>query len=113
MQWSRQNNTNGQIIISDIDCWSLTMDKNGSLYVSDCKKNEVRRWKRGEKNGTRVASGYGKGDHFNPLNEPNYIFVDEDYSLYIYIRLGQSSCDEMDKRCQRRNNCSWWKWQKK
>jgi hypothetical protein len=35
MRWSRQNNTNGQIIISDIDCSRLTMDKDGSLYVSD------------------------------------------------------------------------------
>ncbi len=49
MRWSRQNQSNGGTIISDIDCSRLTMDKNGSLYVSDRVKNEVRRWKRGEK----------------------------------------------------------------
>jgi sugar lactone lactonase YvrE len=81
---SRQKNAiNGQIIISDIECWGLTMDKNGSLYVSDEKKNEVRRWNRGDQNGTIVAGGNGKGNHLNQLNHPTYIFVDEDYSLYI------------------------------
>ncbi len=84
MQWSRENNTkNGQIIIEDIDCWGLTMDKNGSLYVSDFKKNEVRRWKRGDLNGTIVAGGNGRGDYLNQLDYPTFIFVDEDYSLYV------------------------------
>jgi sugar lactone lactonase YvrE len=84
MLWSRQNNTiNGEIIIENIDCYGLTMDKNGSLYVSDYKKNEVRRWKRGDQNGTIVAGGNEKENHLNQLNFPTYIFVDEDYSLYI------------------------------
>jgi sugar lactone lactonase YvrE len=83
MRWSRQNNTNEQIIISDIKCEGLTMDKNGYLYVSDCEKHEVRRWKIGDKNGTIVAGGNGKGDRLNQLNGPSFIFVDEDYSLYV------------------------------
>jgi sugar lactone lactonase YvrE len=84
MRWSRQNNTNnGRIIIDDIDCYGLTMDKNGSLYVSDYKKNEVKRWKRGDRNGKIVAGGNGKGDYVNQLNSPTFIFVDEDYSLYV------------------------------
>jgi DNA-binding beta-propeller fold protein YncE len=84
MKWSLENSTkNGQIIIEDIDCYGLTMDKNGSLYVSDYKKNEVRRWKRGDQNGTIVAGGNGKGNHLNQFNWPTYIFIDEDYSLYV------------------------------
>ena len=84
MRWSRQNNTHGEVIISDIDCLRLTMDKNGSLYVSDYKKDEVRRWKRGEKDkGTIVAGGNGKGHHLNQLNNPTFIVVDEDESLYV------------------------------
>ncbi|CAF0790317.1 unnamed protein product [Adineta steineri] len=84
MQWSRQNNTkNGQIIIEDIDAWGLAMDNSGTLYVSDFKQNEVKRWKREEKTGTIVAGGNGKGSDFNQLNFPTYIFVDEDYSLYV------------------------------
>ena len=83
MQWFRQNNTNGQIIISDIDCCGLTMDNNGGLYVSDCKKNEVKRWKIGETNGTIVAGENGKGNQLNQLYYPAYIFVDQDYSVYV------------------------------
>ena len=43
VRWPRQNGTKGQTIISDIDCFGLTMDNNGDLYVSDWKKSEVRR----------------------------------------------------------------------
>ncbi len=87
MRWSLENKTkNGQIIIEDIDCWGLTMDKNGSLYVSDCVKNEVRQWTRGDQNGTIVAGGNGKGDFLNQLNSPSNIVIDEDYSLYVSDR---------------------------
>ncbi len=84
MQWSSKNLIkHGRILLSDIDCGSLAMDKNRSLYVSDCKKNEVTRWKKGEKKGTVVAGGNGKGDQLNQLDYPSYIFVDGDESLYV------------------------------
>jgi sugar lactone lactonase YvrE len=83
MQWPRQNGKNGEIIIPDIECWGLAMDKNGYLYVSDTEKHEVRRWKIGDTNGTIVAGGNGNGNHLNQLNSPSYIFVDEDYSVYV------------------------------
>ncbi len=48
MQWYRQDHAeHGQILLSDIHCEDLVMDKNASLYVSDYGKNEVKRWKRG------------------------------------------------------------------
>ncbi|CAF0738476.1 unnamed protein product [Adineta steineri] len=83
VRWPRQNGRNGETIVSDIDCWGLIMDKNGDLYVSDSKKNEVRRWKQGEREGIIVAGGHGKGNHFNQLNNPTSIFVDEDHSIYV------------------------------
>jgi len=84
VQWPRRNGKNGETIISDIDCWGLTMDNNEHLYVSDVKKNEVRRWKIGEKtNGIIVAGGNGNGNNFNQLNHPTYLFVDKDYSVYV------------------------------
>jgi sugar lactone lactonase YvrE len=83
VQWPRQNGTNGQTIISNIDCWGVTMDNNGNLYVSDYKKHEVRRWKIGDTNGTIVAGGNGKGNHLNQLNQPTFIFVDQDHSVYV------------------------------
>jgi sugar lactone lactonase YvrE len=83
VRWSRRNGTNGQVIISDIDCSHLTMNNNGDLYVSDWKKDEVRRWKIGEINGTTVAGGNGEGNKLNQLNGPTGIFVDEDHSVYV------------------------------
>ena len=59
------------------------MDKDGSIYVTDCVKHEVRRWKRGDQNGTLVAGGRGEGDNLNQLSCPTYAFIDEDYSLYV------------------------------
>ncbi|CAF1121912.1 unnamed protein product [Adineta steineri] len=80
-------NQNQQILIHNIHCLGLTMDKNGFLYVSDCEKNEVRRWKMGENNeGIIVAGGNGKGDQLNQLNRPTYIFVDEEQSVYVSDR---------------------------
>jgi sugar lactone lactonase YvrE len=83
VRWSRQNDPNPQIIFSNIDCSSVTMNNNGDLYVSDWKKNEVRQWKIGETNGTLVAGGNGKGNHLNQFNHPTYIFVDQDDSVYV------------------------------
>ncbi|CAF4070623.1 unnamed protein product [Adineta steineri] len=85
IQWI---NLNQQILINNIDCWSLTIDKNGFLYVSDFGENEVRRWKMGEYNneGTVVAGGNGKGKKLNQLNYPTFIFVDEEQSVYVSDR---------------------------
>ncbi|CAF0952792.1 unnamed protein product [Adineta steineri] len=84
VQWFNQNQ---QILIQDIDCYGLAMDKNGFLYVSDVAKNEVRRWKIGESNeGIIVAGGNGTGDKLNQFNNPTFIFVDEDQSVYVSDR---------------------------
>jgi sugar lactone lactonase YvrE len=83
VRWSRQNRINQEIIISNIACCRLAMDNNGDLYVSDCEKNEVRRWKPGDTSGTLVAGGNGNQNHLNQLNSPGYMFVDEDQSVYI------------------------------
>ncbi|CAF4111796.1 unnamed protein product, partial [Adineta steineri] len=82
IQWVNQNR---QILIHNIDCFGLAIDKHGFLYVSDRGKNEVRRWKMGEYNneGIVVAGGNGKGNQLNQLNIPTYMFVDEDQSVYV------------------------------
>ncbi|CAF0776953.1 unnamed protein product [Adineta steineri] len=77
------NQRNQQIIISNIDCYGLTIDKNGFIYFSDYKNLEVRRWREGDKQGELVAGGNGAGNRLNQLSHPTYIFIDEDYSLYI------------------------------
>ncbi|CAF1130705.1 unnamed protein product [Adineta steineri] len=82
IQWKNQNQ---QILIHNIDCYGLAMDKHGFLYVSDQGKNEVRRWKMGEYNneGTVVAGGNGKGNQLNQLNYPGFVFVDKEQSVYV------------------------------
>ncbi|CAF1070923.1 unnamed protein product [Adineta steineri] len=85
IQWMNQNQ---QILIHNIDCYCLAMDKHGFLYVSDYVKNEVRRWKMGEydNEGIVVVGGNGKGNKLNQLNYPSFIFVDEDQSVYVSDR---------------------------
>ncbi|CAF4135452.1 unnamed protein product, partial [Adineta steineri] len=82
IQWL---NRTQRILIDNIDCYGLAMDKNGFLYVSDAVKNEVRRWKIAEYNneGIIVAGGNRRGDYLNLLNFPTFIFVDEDQSVYV------------------------------
>ncbi|CAF4507408.1 unnamed protein product [Rotaria sp. Silwood2] len=83
VQWPRRNGTSGETIISNIDCWGLTMDENGSLYVTDVGNNEVRRYRREESQGTVVAGGNGSGNRLDQLSSPAYIFVDRDHSVYV------------------------------
>ena len=83
VRWPRRNGTSGETIISNIDCFGLTMDENGSLYIIDRKKHEVRRYRRGESQGTVVAGGNGKGNRLDQLSYPRYVFVDRDHSVYV------------------------------
>ncbi|CAF1228268.1 unnamed protein product [Adineta steineri] len=82
IRWLNQTQ---QILIDNIFCYGLAMDKNGFLYVSDIAKNEVRRWNMGEykTEGIVMAGGNGKGNQLNQLYSPTFIFVDEDESVYV------------------------------
>ncbi|CAF1249539.1 unnamed protein product [Adineta steineri] len=80
-------NRNQQILIDNIDCFGLAIDKHEFLYISDYTKNEVRRCKMGEYNeGIVVAGGNGEGNELNQLNSPGFISVDENQSIYISDR---------------------------
>jgi DNA-binding beta-propeller fold protein YncE len=83
VRWLMNNGTQGEILINNIHCYGLAMDKQGCLYVSDSGKHEVRRFTRGDTEGMVVAGGNDKGDQLNQLNGPCYIFVDEEQSLYV------------------------------
>ncbi|CAM4942996.1 unnamed protein product [Rotaria socialis] len=80
----RQSETSqGEILIDNIYCRGLAMDHHRYLYVSDYKKHEVRRYQIGDKNGTLVAGGNGKGVGLNQLNFPSYLFVDRQQNVYV------------------------------
>ncbi|CAF5173966.1 unnamed protein product, partial [Rotaria sp. Silwood1] len=72
VRWPRRNDTRGETIISNITCGGLTKDDNGSLYVIDNEKHEVRRYKIGDTKGTVVAGGNGKGNRLDQLFYPRY-----------------------------------------
>lgn len=45
IRWSlRTSTTNGEILISDIDCRGLAIDAQRNLFISDTEKHEVRRY---------------------------------------------------------------------
>ncbi|CAF4152191.1 unnamed protein product, partial [Adineta steineri] len=58
IRWVNQQQ---QILINNIHCHGLAVDKIGFLYVSDREKNEVRRWKMGEYNNEGIVVAGGNG----------------------------------------------------
>ena len=92
VRWSLQNpNGDKEILIENIKCWGLMMNKNGDLFVSDRENDAVKRWRKGEikkgKEGRIVAGGNGKGNKLNQLNNPTYIFIDGEETIYVSDRL--------------------------
>jgi len=88
VRWSLQNpNSDKEILIENIECWGLMMNENGDLFVSDFRNDAVKRWRKGEikkgKEGTIVAGGNGRGDKLSQLNEPTYIFIDREETVYV------------------------------
>ncbi|CAF4891533.1 unnamed protein product, partial [Rotaria socialis] len=87
VRWSRHSGTTqGDVLIDNITCAGSAMDEQRYLHVSDEGKHEVRRYQFGEKNGTLVAGGNGKGDGLNQLNRPTYLFVDRQQNVYVSDR---------------------------
>ena len=84
LRWSRrQETTQGEVIVDNIECCGLAIDHQRYLYVSDTEKDEVRRYTIGDKNGIVVAGGNGQGNQLNQLNHPTYLFVDEEQVVYV------------------------------
>ena len=84
VRWRRRKgNQSGETIIDNITCCGLTLDDEGSLYVTDTRKHEVRRYRRGETSGIVVAGGNGKGAALNQLNFPRYVCVDGEHAVYV------------------------------
>ncbi|CAF1310580.1 unnamed protein product [Rotaria sordida] len=84
VRWSRRSGTTqGEILINNIDCFGLAMDDQRYLYISDTDKDEVRQYKIGDKNGTIVAGGNGRGAGLNQLNNPTNIFIDQQQTVYV------------------------------
>jgi sugar lactone lactonase YvrE len=72
-----------QTIVSNVSCIDLTMDKEGSLYLSENQEYRVSKWQRYATSGEVVAGGYGKGSALNQLYMPSNSFVDRDHSVFV------------------------------
>ena len=83
VRWSLQDNRNGQIIISNIDCCRLSFDRHGYLYVSNTKNHVVERWRMADNTVEVVAGGNGNGNDLDQLCEPTFMVVDEDQTVYV------------------------------
>ncbi|CAM4815094.1 unnamed protein product [Rotaria magnacalcarata] len=82
--WPRHGGKKGKILVDNIDCFGLTMDDHGFLYVTDFVRHEVRRFRSdADSQGTVVAGGNGIGNRNDQLNWPAHLFIDRDHSLYI------------------------------
>jgi sugar lactone lactonase YvrE len=83
IRWFDKDPEKQEVLIDDIACCGLAVDKQGLLYISDIEKNEVRRWKSGKGQGKVAVGGNGKGNKLNQLSRPSYLYVDEHQSVYI------------------------------
>ncbi|CAF1496562.1 unnamed protein product [Adineta ricciae] len=85
VRWSLQNQTEQQIVIDKIGCRGLAIDQNGTIYVSEYYYNlaVVKRFEEGQLAGKIVAGGDGIGNTSGQLETPTYLFVDQNYSIYI------------------------------
>ncbi|CAF1213549.1 unnamed protein product [Rotaria magnacalcarata] len=70
-------------ITENIQCYGVAMDNEGSIYVSNAERHEVRRYGADEPYGVVVAGGNGQGRRLQQLSHPTYIFVDKDQSVYV------------------------------
>lgn len=83
---SRQTgDTRKETILDNVVCWGLAIDDEGSFYVTDTEKHEVRRYRRGETmtTGTIVAGGNGQGKRDDQLDTPLYVCVDSEHAVYV------------------------------
>ncbi len=83
VRWPRRGGKREETLISDVVSFGLTMDEQGSLYIADYNKHEVRRYQRGDTQGKVVAGGNGQGNSLNQLSGPTNVFVDREHSVYV------------------------------
>ena len=83
VRWPRRGGKREETLVADVDSFGLTLDEQGSIYVADYSKHEVRRYRRGETQGKVVAGGNGQGNSLNQLYGPFGVFVDRERSVYV------------------------------
>lgn len=65
------------------DPWSIFVDENQTIYVSDSRNHRVMKWDKGAKQGVIVAGRGGSGSELTQLLWPQGIFVDDSGVIYL------------------------------
>ncbi|CAF4538189.1 unnamed protein product, partial [Rotaria magnacalcarata] len=59
------------------------VDRDHSLYVSECGSHRVMKWMEGAKQGIVVAGGQGQGNGLTQLSYPHGVVVDQLGTVYV------------------------------
>ncbi len=65
----------------------MIVDQLGQIYVADQENNRVMRWCKGDREGTIVVGGNGKGQQPNQLNHPIGLSFDRQGNIYVSVCL--------------------------
>jgi hypothetical protein len=63
--------------------YSVIVDTNNNLYITDTQNHRIQKWANGATEGITIAGGNGAGANANQLNTPTCVWVDENQNLYI------------------------------
>lgn len=83
VKWVERKASSLEVLIDNIDCEGVAMDKHGFLYVTDGENHAVRQWREGAARATIIAGGHEPGNRVDQFNSPRFIFVDHEHSIYV------------------------------
>ncbi len=63
--------------------YSVIVDANNNLYITDTQNHRVQKWANGATQGITIAGGNGAGADANQLNTPTCVWVDENENVYV------------------------------
>ncbi|CAF1264768.1 unnamed protein product [Adineta ricciae] len=71
-------------VILNTDCFSIMIDNNGYIYISETLSGGIKRWKEGQSDPEVIAGGNGPGNDLYHHMFPMYFFVDHNNDL-VYV----------------------------
>lgn len=74
---------NFEVLINRTECIGLCLDSLDRLYITDATSGDVIRFDMGNQTGVIVAGGNGVGSRLDQLDGPHFVFVDQEYSVYV------------------------------
>jgi sugar lactone lactonase YvrE len=63
--------------------YSVIVDENNNLYITDTQNHRIQKWSSGATEGVTVAGGNGAGTNDNQLNTPTCVWIDDNQNIYV------------------------------